>query len=65
MNRRQAKKQQKKQDMEYMEYLDRYFDEESKWCILNKCPYYDHIGIYGGGCINHLNNCPAESEVEE
>lgn len=54
MNRRQAKKREKKQALEYLEYLDKYFDEIDKWCILNRCPYYDHIGIYGGGCADHL-----------
>ena len=48
MNRRQAKKREKKQALEYLKYLDRYFDENEKWCILNECPYYDHSGIYGG-----------------
>ena len=51
MKRRQAKKKEKKQ---YLEYLNKYFDESEKWCILNECPYYDHIGIYGGGCTDHL-----------
>ena len=51
MNRRQAKKREKKQALEY---LDRCFDENEKWCILNNCPYYDHSGRYGGGCADHL-----------
>lgn len=54
MNRRQVKKQIKKQVLEYLEYLDRYFDENEKWCILNECQYYDHSGIYGGGCADNL-----------
>lgn len=54
MNNRQAKKREKKQIFEYLEYLDRYFDENEKWCILNHCPYYDYSGIYGGGCKDHL-----------
>ena len=54
MNHRQAKKREHKQTLEYFEYLDKHFDENEKWCILNKCPYYDHRGIYGGGCADHL-----------
>lgn len=50
MNRRQAKKREKK---EALEYLDKHFDENEKWCILNDCPYYDHSGRYGGGCTNY------------
>ncbi len=53
MNRRQAKKRKKKQALEYLEYLDRYFDEDEKWCILNNCLYYDHSGRNGGGCTNY------------
>lgn len=52
MNRRQAKKREKKQ---YLEYLDRYFDKGDKWCILNNCPYYDYSGRYGGGCADQLS----------
>lgn len=51
MNRRQAKKKEKKQ---YFEYLNKHFAENEKWCILNECPYYDNRGIYGGGCADHL-----------
>jgi hypothetical protein len=54
MNHRQAKKQEKKKALEYLEYLDKYFDENEKWCILNNCPYYDYSGRYGGGCADHL-----------
>lgn len=54
MNRRQAKKQEKKQYLEYLEYLNKHFDKNEKWCILNECPYYDYRGIYGGGCADHL-----------
>lgn len=58
MNHRQAKKREKKQALKnwkyYLEYLDRHFDENEKWCILSGCPYYDHSGRYGGGCSDHL-----------
>ena len=58
MNHRQAKKREKKQAekqaLEYLEYLNKNFDENEKWCILNNCPYYDHSGRYGGGCADHL-----------
>lgn len=54
MNHRQAKKKEKKQYLEYLKYLNKHFDESEKWCILNECPYYDHRGIYGGGCADHL-----------
>lgn len=30
-----------RQDLEYLEYLDRYFDESEKRCILNNCPYQE------------------------
>lgn len=56
MNKRQSKKKYKK---EYQEHLKKNFDDEDIKCINAKCPYFDYIGIYGGGCYaTNSMQCP-------
>lgn len=55
MNKRQAKKKSKK---EQEEYLRATFSKEDIECIKAKCPYFDFVGVYGGGCCaNNSNHC--------